>query len=302
MAEKKKRSLGRRILRVVGVLVLLIVAVVGVGAYYLFKVKTVELDDKLVELDGGGGNTLVLLSDDGALVIDTKFGPPSGKLKDEIAKRTGKPVKMVINTHYHFDHTGGNPRFGGAEFVGSTRTREHMQTIDAGRFGPGAEGAKMVPTTLVDTNKQLPFGDEFVDVRYCGRGHTDGDVIVFLHKRSLVHTGDLFVSGLYPIIDARAGGSFREFAATLDCVIATGAKTVVPGHGPITDMAALKKFRDYVAALWKHVEAGVRDGKSVDEITKGFDATPYGLENMPMFSSLAKNVEAAYNEAKGAQK
>lgn len=198
MAEKKKRSLGRRILRALAVVLVLLLAVVGVGAYFLMKVKTVQLDDKLYELNGGGGNTLALLSDEGALVIDTKFGPPAGKIKDEVARLTGKPVKMVINTHYHFDHTGGNPRFPGAEFVGTTRTREHLLTLEAKRFGPGTDGEKVVPTTLVDQSKQMSFGDEYVDVRYVGRGHTDGDVIVFLHKRSLVHTGDLYVGGYYP--------------------------------------------------------------------------------------------------------
>jgi glyoxylase-like metal-dependent hydrolase (beta-lactamase superfamily II) len=296
MAEKKKRSLFRRILRVVGVLFALILVAAGVGLYFLMKVETVKLDDHLYALLGGGGNSLVLLSDEGPLVVDTKFGPPSGKLQKEVERIAGKPVKMVVDTHWHLDHTHGNPKFPGAEFVGSTKTRGYLLGEDD-MFKAGGEGASMVPTTLVDDSKSFQFGDDFVEVRAVGAGHTDGDVVVFLHKRSLLHTGDLYVNGVFPIIDEKHGGSLRALGPTLDKIIAIGAKTVVPGHGPITDTNGVKVMREYVTAVWDHALAGARAGKSRDEVVKSFDASRWPWGKMGGFTTPQKNVGVAYDEA-----
>jgi glyoxylase-like metal-dependent hydrolase (beta-lactamase superfamily II) len=297
MAAKPSRL--RRVARVLGVLLLIVAALAGVGAYFLFRVTTVAIDEHLWVLLGGGGNTLVLDGDPGPLVVDTKFGPPAATLEREVKRVSGKPVKMVIDTHFHFDHTHGNPRFVGAEFLGAKRTREHLLALDAGMFGPGADGEKAVPTNLIDDGmvKQLNWGDDFVEVRQPGRGHTDGDVVVFLHKRSVLHTGDLFLNGYYPIIDVKGGGSFHELGPTLDKVIAIGAAKVVPGHGPICGPEELASFRKYVGSLWEHVLAGVRAGKSRQEIEKTFDPAPYGLSNLPGMSSYSKNVGQAYEEA-----
>jgi glyoxylase-like metal-dependent hydrolase (beta-lactamase superfamily II) len=296
----KKRSLLRRIGRALLILFVLLLAGAGVLAYFAFRVTTVALDDHAWVLLGGGGNTLVLDGPEGPLVVDTKFGPPAATLEREVKRIAGKPVKMVIDTHYHIDHTHGNPRFPGAEFVSAKRTRDHLLELDAKTFGPGSDGEHEVPTTLIDDGmvKQINFGDDFVEVRQPGRGHTDGDVVVFLHKRSVLHTGDLFVNGYYPIIDPKGGGSFAELGPTLDKVIAIGAAKIIPGHGPIATPDDLVRYRKYVAALWDHVRAGVKAGKSKQEIEKGFDATPYRLSNlMVALTSLSKNVAQAYDEA-----
>src|SRR6185369_14190393 len=152
------------------------------------------------------------------------------------------------------------------EFVGHERARARLLETDA-MFQPGGEGAEMVPKTFVpDGGKQLQFGDDYVDIRYLGRGHTDGDVAVFLHRRSILHAGDLFVNGFYPIIDTKGGGSLRELGPTLDKLCDIGAAKIVPGHGPIAGPAELDNTRKYVNALWKHILEGVRAGKSKSEI------------------------------------
>ena len=282
--------------RWIGVALFLLLIVAGIGAWRALKVDTEKLDDRLYALMGGGGNTLMLVGDEGALVVDTKFSWPAAHLQKEVKRITGKPVKMVIDTHYHFDHTHGNPYYPGAEFVAHPRTRAHLLELDGGMFGPGAEGAAMVPTTLVDTGKQFEFADDYVDVRYLGRGHTDGDVVVFLHKRSILHTGDLFLNGLYPVIDLKGGGSVRELGPTLDKVIAIGARRIIPGHGPIAGPEDLKLFRKYIRALWDHALAAAHAGKC-DESTASFDAVPFHLSPLPGFSSLRKNIDAACEEA-----
>lgn len=297
MASRKKRSLGARLARWFGIALLLLLIAAGIGAWRALKVDTARIDDHLYALMGGGGNTLLLLGDEGALVVDTKFSWPAAQLQNEVKRLTGKPVKMVIDTHYHADHTHGNPKFPGAEFVGHPQTRAHLLGLDAGMFGPGAEGAAMAPTTLVSDGKQFSFADDYVDVRYLGRGHTDGDVVVFLHKRSILHTGDLFLNGYYPVFDPRGGGSLRELGPTLDKVIAIGAQKIIPGHGPMAGPDELKRFREYVGALWEHALSGVRAGKRCDEIAADFDAERFHLAPIPGFSSLRKNLEAACAEA-----
>jgi cyclase len=292
-----KGRLWKRVLKVVGVLLLLVAGGIGFMVWKFTRTEKVAIDDRLFTILGGGGNTLVLTSDEGALVVDTKFAWPASALKKEVEAATGKPVKMVIDTHHHIDHTHGNPKFPGAEFVAHKRAREHLLADDA-MFQPGGEGEKMVPTTLIEEGKQLQFGDDFVDIRYLGRGHTDGDVAVFLHRRSILHTGDLFVNGFYPIIDTKGGGSFRELGPTLGKLCDIGAAKIIPGHGPIAGPAELANTRKYVDSLWKHVLDGVRAGKSKKDILAGFDAAPYHLHDMMAgFSTLEKNVDVAFDEA-----
>ncbi|MSP63740.1 MAG: MBL fold metallo-hydrolase [Myxococcales bacterium] len=295
-ATGRPRSRLLRALKIGGIVLLLLALGAGFLAWRMLRVETVRIDEHLHVLLGGGGNTLLLDSPEGALVVDTKFSFPASHLQKEAQRLTGKPVKMVIDTHYHFDHTGGNPLFPGAEFVGAPRTREHLIAKEA-LFRPGAAGEKMLPTTLVSDGKQWNFGDDYVDVRYLGVGHTDGDLVVFLHKRSILHTGDLFVNGFYPVMDPEAGGSYRALGPTLDKVIAIGAQQIIPGHGPIAAPEDLKRFREYVGLLWDHVLSGVRSGKSRDEVAAGFDAARFHLEPIYGFSSVRKNLDAAFDEA-----
>ncbi len=292
------RSPARRALRWLGALLLVGAAVVGILAWRQLRTETVRLDDRAFVVLGGGGNTLVLAADDGALVVDTKFSYPASQLKTQVDKLVGKPAKLVINTHYHFDHSHGNPLYAGARFMAQTRTREHLLALDPGLFGPNAPGAAMLPTELVDDVRKLRFGDEEIEVRYLGRGHTDGDIVVFLRKRSLLHMGDLFTNGLYPIADVKGGGSMRDWVATIDRAIELQPKTIIPGHGPIATLDDLKAFRAYLGAVWQHALDGATAGKSCDDIAGSFDGTPWKMAPIPGFSSQSKNLETACEEAK----
>jgi len=285
----------------------LLLVVLLVGGFFLKFLSTddTRFDAHAWAMLGGGGNTLILDSDAGPLVVDTKFLYPSGKLKAAIEKSAGKPVKMVINTHYHFDHTGGNPKYVGAEFMAAATVPEHMRKEMASDFGPDKPGAATVPTTLIPTTvdapnpKRFTYGDDDVEVLFLGRGHTDGDVVVLLHNRSILHMGDLFVNGAYPLVDTKAGASVREWVGVMDRAIALNAKTVIPGHGPICTTADMKLQRDYLASLWEEAMAAVKAGKSRDQAVSAHDPSRFGLKPIfPVIMGPGDNMKAAYDEAK----
>ena len=289
----------RHWLRNLGLAFLAVLVILGTIVWrFAVRTETVRLDEHAWAVMNGGGNTLVLDSPEGALVVDTKLFLSARSLQKEVAQLTGRPVKMVVNTHYHLDHAGGNVRHVGAEFVGHPKTREHLLATEPDTYGVGKEGERALTATLVPDRKQFQFGDDFVDIRYLGQGHTDGDVVVFLHKRSLLHAGDLFFNGYYPTIDPGGSGSMRAWVGTLDQALAIGAAKIIPGHGPIATNADMKNARDYLAALWAAALEGARAGKSCDDLKSSFDPKPFHLRPIPLISSFAKNVKTACAEAK----
>jgi len=288
----------RRILIVVGVAVLAAAACVGYGFYQFQKTETVKIDDHFYVVLGGGGNTAILIGDDGVLVVDTKFLRPGRRLARIIQSITDKPVKVIINTHYHSDHTHGNPNYPpGTDVIAQRRTREHLLTLDKS-FWEVEPAWSLLPNDLLDDEKELRFGDETIRIIHPGRGHTDGDVVVYFTKRHILHTGDLFIHDMYPFIDLRAGGSGREWPATLDRVLAIDDVTqYIPGHGPLSTRADVVRFQSYLRSVDAQVEGMVRSGKSLADIKAAVDLHAYDdFRGMPFFTSRAKNVEWVYQE------
>lgn len=296
--------MARRILSALAVLVLLLVGFVGFRFYHFLRTDMIKLDDRFYVVLGGGGNTAVLVADDGVLVVDTKFRRPGRQLPDVIRGITDKPVKVIINTHYHADHTHGNPNYPpGTTVIAQRRTREHLLTLDKD-FWQVEPAWSLLPADLLDDEKELQFGDETIRIIHPGRGHTDGDVVVYFGKRRLLVMGDLFVNGRYPRIDLRGGGSAREWPATLDKVLAIGeVAQYIPGHGPLGDRAALVRFQSYLRSLVSQVEERAAQGRSLDEIKHAVDLRDYGdFEAMPFLASRDRNIEWVYEEVTGNKK
>src|ERR1700687_2186534 len=165
----------RRVLIWTAVVVVLAVGFVGVRVFHFFQTETVKIDDRFYVVLGGGGNTAVLIADDGVLVVDTKFWRPGRQLPDVIRGITDKPVKVIINTHYHADHTHGNPNYPpGTTVIAQRRTREHLLALDKD-YWQVEPAWSLMPSDLLDDEKVLQFGDETVRIIHPGRGHTDGD-------------------------------------------------------------------------------------------------------------------------------
>jgi cyclase len=288
----------RRILIAAGIVVLVAAGFVGYQFFRFLRTETIKIDDRFYVVLGGGGNTAVLIGDDGVLVVDTKFLRPGRTLAAIIKSLTDKPVTVIINTHYHSDHTHGNPNYRrGTDVIAQRRTREHLLALDKD-FWEVEPAWSLLPADLVDDQRDVQFGDETVRIVHPGRGHTDGDVVVYFTKRRILHTGDLFIHDMYPFIDLRGGGSGREWPATLDRVLGVGdVSQYIPGHGPLSTRADVVRFQSYLRSLLSQVQEQVSQGKSLAETQRVVDLHPYDdFRGLPFFTSRAKNVQWVYEE------
>ncbi|MBP1687505.1 MAG: fold metallo-hydrolase [Deltaproteobacteria bacterium] len=290
--------MARRILMGFGVLLLLVFGVVGVRFWRFLQTETVKIDDRFYVVTGGGGNTAVLIGDDGVLVVDPKFWSPGRRLPTIIRSLTAKPVTTIINTHYHADHTHGNANYpAGAEVIAHRRTRAHLLARDGG-FWEVEPAWSSLPNAQLDDERQLQFGDESIRVIHPGRGHTDGDVVVYFSRRRVLHTGDLFVHGIYPVVDRRAGGTAREWVESLDRVLGLGdTERYIPGHGSLATRADVERFRDYLRDLVSQVERAVSHGASLAEVQRAVDLGAFAdFQGLPFLNSQAQNVRWVYEE------
>jgi cyclase len=245
-----------RFLRRLGVVVLIGAALLGGYTYKrLSHLSYDRLTDDFFVIYGQGGNVGVLKTAAGTLVVDSMLMPLQGKKIRELAEKlTGQPVRVVVNTHYHWDHTHGNPAFDAdTEIVSTTRTRENLLVRDASFWeGPYAEG---LPDTTFDHEHTIPIGGKTVRLIHPGRGHTDGDLVALFVEDRVLHTGDLVWNKRYPNIDLEAGGSIEQWIGTLDRLLALDFATVVPGHGLATSAATIRGFQ----AFLRDVQAIGRD-------------------------------------------
>jgi cyclase len=291
----------RRTLIGLGVIILLVAGYVGVKIYRFLQIQTIKIDDHFYVMLGGGGNTAVLIADDGVLIVDSKFSSAGRRLPALIKSITDKPVKVIINTHYHSDHTHGNPNYPhGTDVIAQRRTRQHLIELDKS-FWESEPAWSMLPKDLVDDERELHFGDETIRIFHPGRGHTDGDVIVYFRKRQIVQTGDLFLHDMYPFIDLPGGGSAREWPATLDRVLAIAdVAQYIPGHGPLSTRADVERFQGYLRSLLSQVQALVASGKSLSEIQSAVDLHSYDdFTGIPFFTSQAHDIRWVYEELTG---
>ena len=237
----------------------------------------VKVADDLYDIDGGGaGNVGVYVTDEGAIVIDDKFEQHYEEIIANIKKVTDKPVKYVINTHHHGDHSGGNVKMlgSGAEILLHKNARENMVKGKQ----PG------VPRIAFADEAQVVLGGKEVIARHLGRGHTNGDAVIFFPARRTIHTGDL-MAGTTPLIDYPGGGSLAEWAKTLDAILKYDFDTVIPGHGNVVKKADLQKYRDNVVKLQTSVREQIRAGKSKDEVLQYLTAN-YGWGALQQRMSL----------------
>jgi cyclase len=228
------------------------------------KFETVKVKDDLFVLNNPGapGNTTVLVTDDGVLLVDDKFPVDYQNIVDAVTTITNQPIKYLINTHYHIDHTGGNAQMqsAGVVLLSSENTRENM--VEAGFKGP--------PSITFERRANVALGSKRAELYYFGRGHTNGDIVVLFPEQRTLVTGDLYVTGntTPELIDYPMGGSAKEWTQTLDGVLGLDFDVAVPGHGVVAAKADVRKFRDSTVVLRNRVADLVKNKASRDEIEK----------------------------------
>jgi len=261
---------------IVGVCAAILVAslVYAQGGQDLSKVeiKANKITDKFYTLDGQGGTIGVLIGPDGVFMVDTQFAPLSDKIAAAIKQLTPQPIKFVVNTHVHGDHSGGDENFGK---MGATIIAREELRFRLAHPAPQANGQPGVPTAAVGLPKQtyrerltLHMNGEEVQLIAVPRAHTDGDTMVYFPGLDIVMTGDFYRSIQYPNVDRNNGGSLQGLIDGLGMVIGrAGPSTkIIPGHGPTVDRSAVVAHRDLVLAVRDRVAPLVAQGKSEDEV------------------------------------
>ena len=222
-------------------------------------------------LFGYGGNIGVSHGPDGTLIVDDQFLPLTGKIQAAIAGLGGTPVKYLVNTHWHFDHAGGNENFGnaGAIIFAQDRVRDRLiagGTV-AGNASPPAPKAAL-PVVTYASGVTFHLNGDTIDVIHTGGGHTDGDSIVYWRKANVLHTGDMMMKNSgYPFIDVSSGGNVEHLLTSLDQMIRmTNADTeIIPGHGPLATRAELIAWRGMIATAVERVKALKDAGRTLEE-------------------------------------
>ncbi|MGQ0646885.1 MAG: MBL fold metallo-hydrolase [Gemmatimonadaceae bacterium] len=241
--------------------------------YDTVQVRTQALSRDVYMLQGSGGNIGLAVGDDAVFVVDDQFAPLTPKILAAIAAITSRPVRFVVNTHWHFDHTGGNENMGkaGALIVAHDNVRRRMSTeqfIEAiNRREPAAPTGALPVVTFAEGVTFHINGDSVV-VTHVPPAHTDGDAVVFFTKANVVRTGDLFVSAGLPFVDLSSGGSIHGIIGAADKVLAmANAQTkIIPGHGPVADRARLQAFRDMLVTLRDRVRTEVAARKTIEQV------------------------------------
>ena len=245
------------------------------------EIKTTKLTDNFYVLEGQGGAIGVLPGPDGVFMVDTQFAPLSEKIAAAIKQVSDRPIKFVVNTHVHGDHTGGNENFGkmGVTILARPQLRDRLEHPN-----PGANGQPGVPTPpaglpviTYDAPLTLQLNGEEIHLIPAPKAHTDGDTFVQFVKANVIMTGDFYRSIQYPNIDRNNGGSLPGLVAALDAVIkAAGPATkIVPGHGPVVDRAAVTAHRDMVIAIRDKVAKLVKEGKTQEQVVAAKPTADY---------------------------
>jgi len=228
------------------------------------KLDVVKLKDDLfvIHNDYVPGNTTVMVTNEGLILVDDKFEIDHASILAELKKISSQPVKYVINTHHHADHSGGNAKLQalGAQVVTSWQARQAM--VDGAQTG--------LSNITIENKASLYLGGKRVDLFYFGRGHTNGDIVALFPAQRVLASGDLFTIGdaTPELVDYPGGGSAKQWPQTIEGVLSLDFDQVVPGHGTVGTKADMRKFHDTAVRLRTRVHDMIVQKKSKDEIAK----------------------------------
>jgi glyoxylase-like metal-dependent hydrolase (beta-lactamase superfamily II) len=289
------------------------------------RIDVVPVRGGVYMLVGAGGNTTIQVGGDGVMVVDTQFAPLSGRILDTIRSISTAPIRYVVNTHVHADHTGGNEAIAragrtraggnvvgdiGAAATDTARIVAHENVLKRMVKGPGGQPAAAAgawPTdTFFNRRRDILFNDEAVQFMHQPKAHTDGDIMVFFRRSDVLATGDLFTTVMYPFIDQANGGTINGYIAALNAIIDVtvpsnvneGGTMVVPGHGRLSDEQDVIEYRDMVTIVRDRIRTYAGRGMTLEQVraarpTLDFDAR-YGADTG--FWTTSMFIEAIYRE------
>ena len=223
-----------------------------------------KIKDDLYEIEGDGGNVAVYITNEGVILVDDKYEQDYDQIMAKVKSVTSQPIRYILSTHYHADHSGGNTKFAAStEIISTLNAHNNIVRKVQSNAPPNMIAARVTFTDQSD----VFLGGKHVQAKYYGRGHTNGDAVIYFPDLKVVHTGDL-VTGGTPLIDYPGGGSIVEWTKTLDAVMKLDFDTVIPGHGPVSKKDFILTYRNNAETLRNRVQALVRQGKSQAEVGK----------------------------------
>lgn len=256
--------------------------------------------DDLYALFARGGNIGVSVGDDGVFLIDDQYAPLTPKILAAIATLSDQPVRFLINTHYHGDHTGGNENLGrtGTVIVSHDHLRSRLKNRAIHRSGGWSEDGANHGLPVITFNDEMSFhlnGDE-ARAFYVPNAHTDGDAVIHFRQANVVHIGDLMFNGLFPYIDVDAGGNVDGVLAGVDRVLelADEQTRIIAGHGPLATVADLRSYRKMVATVRDRVAARVEAGESLEQVLAAAPSAEYDEAWTWSFIDAEKFVTSIY--------
>jgi glyoxylase-like metal-dependent hydrolase (beta-lactamase superfamily II) len=236
-------------------------------------IKSTNVRNNIYMLEGQGGNMGLIIGDDGAILIDDQFARLSDKIKAAIAEITDKPVRFVINTHLHGDHSGGNENFAqtGSIIVAheNVRTRLSTEQFNKSRNQTTPPRPKDAwPVVTFTESMNLHFNNEDIQIIHTKNGHTDGDSFIYFKNANVIHTGDALRTGGFPYVDVSSGGTFQGLIDSTDQLanLCNEETAVIQGHGSLSTKEEVIWVRDRLQSIKDILQAGIAEGKTADDL------------------------------------
>lgn len=266
------------------------------------EIQTIQVTPHIHMLMGYGGNIGVSTGENGVFLIDDQMAPLTQKILAAVSKLSDKPVKFLVNTHWHFDHTGGNENLGkgGAVIVAHENVRKRLaagQSVDILEMVIPPAPPQALPVVTFPDSLTFHWNNDTIEVIHFPGGHTDGDSVIFFKSANVIHTGDLFFNRNYPFIDAQSGGSMKGMIRNVERILKrVDRKTkIIPGHGPLADRADLEAYITMLRDVHDRISAMKRRGMSLEKVIAAKPSKAYDQVWGRGFLSPDKWVEVAYS-------
>lgn len=259
------------------------------------EIKVTKVAGTVYMLQGAGGNIGVSIGDDGIVVVDDEYAPLVPKIRAALKGISDKPIKYILNTHYHGDHTGGNAELShDGPIIAHENVRKRLQsgTTTLGRANPPAEKTAL-PVITFNDRATVHVNGEDIRAIHMPHGHTDGDAVIEFTQSNVIHMGDDFFNGFFPFVDLENGGSVRGMLANVESVLAHAREDarIIPGHGPLGDKASLRAFADVLRGSISAVNNAIKAGKTLDQMKQekvlaAYESWGKGFINLDRFTEF----------------
>lgn len=271
------------------------------------EIKVTRVSGNIYMLEGAGGNIGASVGEDGIVIVDDQYAPLADKIQAALRSITDKPLRFVINTHYHFDHTGGNESFQkSAPVIAHDNVRKRLEsggTLGNGgavKFDSPPSPKAALPIITFDHDVTVHLNGEDIRALHFPSGHTDGDSVVFFTKSNVVHMGDDFVTYGFPFVDLSGGGSVEGIIGACEAIIKQlpADVKVIPGHGPVSTLDDMRSFVTMLNETRAAVATAIKAGKSLEQLKQEKVLAPWQKFSGPFIGADAF-IETLYNDQMG---